>query len=44
MHIPCTYHQALVKQPRNVMNMESTIAKLEAGDLKLRVRALEVAP
>jgi len=34
--------KALVKQPRNVAQMEGTIKKLEVGDLKLRVRALEV--
>jgi hypothetical protein len=34
--------QALVKQPRNVATMESTIKRLEAGDLRLRVRTLEV--
>jgi len=30
--------KAVVKQPRNVAAMEGTIKKLEAGDLKLRVR------
>ena len=34
--------KAVVKQPRNVAAMEGTIKKLEAGDLKLRVRTLEV--
>ena len=34
--------KALVKQPRNVATVESTIKRLEAGDLRLRVRTLEV--
>jgi len=33
---------ALVKQPRNVATVEGTIRRLEAGDLRLRVRALEL--